>query len=83
MDAQEANAQILYEYGHDFVLTLLKPRGVWVAPSVAPLPAKLIERELERLAQSDRYKEQTIVFTSEDGWHLTLSPEGIEWVRCE
>lgn len=80
---QEANAAILHDYGELVVLPLLKDEGTWVAPATAPLPAKLIERELERLSKSNAYDRQTIMFRSEDGWHVTLSPRGIEWERCE
>lgn len=75
---REMNAQILYEYGANVILPMLKAQGVWIAPSPAPLPAEIVRRELERLALADAYKEQRIVFCSEDGYDVILDRGVVE-----
>lgn len=75
--SEEQNAEVLYRYGVQAVLPILKPDGIWIAPAVAPLPADKIERQLRRIADHPERKQRTIVFFSNDRKTVTLDPDGV------
>lgn len=75
----EQNARVLSDFGANFILPILAPDGVWVAPGIAPLPAEIIKRELRRIAEHENYKPtQTIIFYSNDAKMLTLANGAVQ-----
>jgi hypothetical protein len=69
------NEEVLYRYGVDAVLPFLTPDGSWVAPDVAPLPARRIEVQLRRIAQHPAHRRQSVTFFSEDAKVVVLHPD--------
>lgn len=67
-----ANQAVLLDFLLEDVLPMLRPDGVWMPTSVAPLPATEVEKVLKLVARHENYRRQHLATRTEDGFVVDL-----------